>query len=297
MCAGGKKKGTGNVRPTELFNELIKQSPRYKGYHQHDAHELLWTFLDLLRMEESRRLLALSQRATTAAAAGDGAGAAGDDGAGDVARTAEPRTEGEEGSGKRKRVKPPPTLVDLTFGGQCRTFVKCKRCSHESVIYEDMAGLSLPVVQPTEAAAEEEELSKRERKKQETAARAGKQQQQRERAKVGGTEAKRKEAGAEEEVAGREEEDEKDAGKGKKAGKDKKKILSKHEKRVEMARIKAEKIAAARSKRRGGPHKGLNDSHTSDSSSSSSPGRGKKEATELKLATALTKPTRRLAHL
>jgi hypothetical protein len=278
MCAGEKKKGTGNVRPTELFNELIKQSPRYKGYHQHDAHELLWTILDLVRMEESRRLLALSQRATTAAAAGDGASAAGDDGAGDVARTAEPRTEGEAGSGKLKKVKPPPTLVDLTFGGQCRTFVKCKRCSHESVIYEDMTGLSLPVVEPTEAAAEEEELSKRERKKQETAARAGKQQQQRERAKVGGKEAKRKEAAAEEEVAGREEDDEKDAGKGKKAGKDKKKILSKHEKRVEMARIKAEKIAAARSKRRGPPHKGLNDSHTSDSSSDSSPGKRKKRS-------------------
>jgi len=74
MCATGVKKkgGSGSVRPTGLFNELIRQSPRYKGYQQHDAHELLWTLLDILRMEERKRLKALDE-STTASAASDSA--------------------------------------------------------------------------------------------------------------------------------------------------------------------------------------------------------------------------------
>ena len=55
MCS----KSTGNVRPTELFSELIRKAPRYKGFQQHDSHELLWTILDHVRMEERARLRAL----------------------------------------------------------------------------------------------------------------------------------------------------------------------------------------------------------------------------------------------
>jgi len=69
MCTvSGKKKSVGNVRPTELFGELIRQSPRYKGFQQHDAHELLWTLLDILRVEERKRLKALGVRQRAAAA-------------------------------------------------------------------------------------------------------------------------------------------------------------------------------------------------------------------------------------
>ena len=256
MCAAEGRKAAGNVRPTELFNELIRQSPRYKGYQQHDAHELLTTMLDLVRMEERKRLQKFAEDRQLAAAA------PADEGATETtaASSATASSEGCEGRAvadekdiatKPKRKKPPETFVEVVFGGQTRSTIKCKRCSYESVTYEPFIDLSLPIVEAARAAAavgpKEAELSKREKKKQLERERAEKQREKKEARRKASA---RAEGDVEQEGTGIGSADEACGGKGALGKKAKKKALSKHEKRMEVARIKAEKIAAARMRRR-----------------------------------------------
>ena len=256
MCVAEGRKAAGNVRPTELFNELIRQSPRYKGYQQHDAHELLTTMLDLVRMEERKRLQKFAEDRQLAAAA------PADEGATETtaASSATASSEGCEGKAladekdiatKPKRKKPPETFVEVIFGGQTRSTIKCKRCSYESVTYEPFIDLSLPIVEAARAAAavgpKEAELSKREKKKQLERERAEKQREKKEARRKASA---RAEGEVEEEWTGVGSADEACGGKSALEKKAKKKALSKHEKRMEVARIKAEKIAAARRRRR-----------------------------------------------
>ena len=246
MCAtarDGKKKAAQPVRPKELFEELIRQSSRYKGYQQHDAHELLVTLLDLLRMEERKRLKA---RAESAAAS---------------SRASEDTEAGTEAP--RVCNKPPTTYVEHLFGGQCRSGITCKRCGQESVILEPFLDLCLPIIEPAppavpqSASQPKEEVSKREKKKQLLALSAEKQRLKKEAKKERGKTSGSADAAANQDASG-------DAsGDGAGGGKGRKKFMSNHEKKREMARIRAEKIAAARSKRRG-------NSSSDDSSSVSS---------------------------
>lgn len=121
-----------NVKPSSLFAELIRQSPRYKGFQQHDAQELLWTVLDLIRTEERKRIIAEGEAATVEA----GGSAAAEE---DIA-----------GAGKKERrrerfAKPPRTLVDDVFAGKCRNAVTCLLCGTESVSWEPVVDLFVPI--------------------------------------------------------------------------------------------------------------------------------------------------------
>lgn len=117
-----------NVKPSSLFAELIRQSPRYKGFQQHDAHELLLTVLDNVRMEECKRITAEEEAA--AEAAGGGA----DENADEKAEPA-----------KKVRKPPPRTLIDDVFGGKQSNAITCLVCGTESVIWEPSLGLSIQI--------------------------------------------------------------------------------------------------------------------------------------------------------
>ena len=232
MCAtarDGKKKAAQPVRPKDLFEELIRQSPRYKGYQQHDAHELLVTLLDLLRMEERKRLKARAESAAASSTASEDTDA--------VTET------------PCARNKPPTTYVEHLFGGQWRSGITCKRCGQESVILEPFLDLCLPILVPAPPAVPKsasqpmEEVSKREKKKQLLALSAEKQRLKKEAKKERGKISGSADAAANEDASG-------DGAGGGKGSKGRKKFMSNHEKKLEMARIRAEKIAAARIKRR-----------------------------------------------
>ncbi|XP_057783357.1 LOW QUALITY PROTEIN: ubiquitin carboxyl-terminal hydrolase 2-like [Salvia miltiorrhiza] len=100
---GGSK---GVINPRSLFGSLCTKSPQFRGFQQHDSHELLRCLLDGMSTEE------LSFRKHTKSC--------------------------------EVSVKD-PTFVDVVFGGQLSSTVSCLECGHTSTIYEPFLDLSLPV--------------------------------------------------------------------------------------------------------------------------------------------------------
>ncbi|CAI0436584.1 unnamed protein product [Linum tenue] len=98
------------INPRSFFGSLCCKAPQFRGYQQHDSHELLRCLLDGWSTEElaGRRQINAS----------DPTG---------VAPTNI------------------PTFVDATFGGQISSTVCCIECGHSSTIYEPYLDLSLPV--------------------------------------------------------------------------------------------------------------------------------------------------------
>ncbi|KAL8490894.1 hypothetical protein ACS0TY_022774 [Phlomoides rotata] len=96
----------GVVNPRSLFGSLCIKAPQFKGYQQHDSHELLRCLLDGLSTEELsiKKDTKSSQASITH-----------------------------------------PTFVDVIFGGQLSSTVSCLECGHTSTIYEPFLDLSLPV--------------------------------------------------------------------------------------------------------------------------------------------------------
>lgn len=99
----------GSINPRSVFGCISSKAPQFKGYEQHDSHELLRVLLDGLSTEE------LTSRKMT--------------------KSKEERTSGN----------PTPTFVDEMFGGQISSAVCCKECGHTSTVYEPFLDLSLPV--------------------------------------------------------------------------------------------------------------------------------------------------------
>ncbi|XP_075113037.1 ubiquitin carboxyl-terminal hydrolase 2-like [Nicotiana tabacum] len=95
------------INPKSFFGSLCAKAPQFRGYQQHDSHELLHCLLDGLCTEEltARKKLKSSQ----------------DDG------------------------KSPPTFVDAIFGGRLSSTVTCLECGHSSLVNEPFLDLSLPV--------------------------------------------------------------------------------------------------------------------------------------------------------
>ncbi|KAH6786947.1 ubiquitin-specific protease 2 [Perilla frutescens var. hirtella] len=96
----------GVINPRSLFGSLCTKAPQFRGYQQHDSHELLRCLLDGMSTEE------LSFRK---------------------------HTKSSEVSVKDS------TFVDVIFGGQLSSTVSCLECGHSSTIYEPFLDLSLPV--------------------------------------------------------------------------------------------------------------------------------------------------------
>lgn len=96
----------GVINPRSLFGSLCTKAPQFRGYEQHDSHELLRCLLDGMSTEE------LSAR--------------------------------KHAKSSEVSVKD-PTFVDVIFGGQLSSTVTCLECGHSSTIYEPFLDLSLPV--------------------------------------------------------------------------------------------------------------------------------------------------------
>lgn len=103
----GKMKGS--INPRSVFGCISSKAPQFKGYDQHDSHELLRVLLDGLSTEE------LASRKMT--------------------KSKEEKTSGNS----------TPTFVDEMFGGQISSAVCCIECGHTSTVYEPFLDLSLPV--------------------------------------------------------------------------------------------------------------------------------------------------------
>ncbi|XP_054805641.1 ubiquitin carboxyl-terminal hydrolase 2 isoform X2 [Prosopis cineraria] len=97
------------INPRSFFCCVCSKSPQFRGYQQHDSHELLCCLLEGLGSEE---LAARKQK------------------------------DAPEKDGILSNV---PTLVDALFGGQLSSTVCCVECGHASVVHEPFLDLSLPV--------------------------------------------------------------------------------------------------------------------------------------------------------
>ncbi|KAL2463350.1 Ubiquitin carboxyl-terminal hydrolase 2 [Forsythia ovata] len=98
------------INPRSLFGSVCSKAPQFRGFQQHDSHELLRCLLDGLYTEElnAKKHINSSQ----------------DDG---------------------KSTNKYPTFVDAIFGGKLSSTVSCLECGHSSTIYEPFLDLSLPV--------------------------------------------------------------------------------------------------------------------------------------------------------
>ncbi|KAL5171303.1 Ubiquitin carboxyl-terminal hydrolase 2 [Glycine soja] len=95
------------INPRSFFGCVCSKSPQFRGYQQHDSHELLRCLLDGLSTEE------LAGRKQSGSPKGDGTSS--------------------------------NTLVDALFGGQISSTVCCIECGHFSTVYEPFLDLSVPV--------------------------------------------------------------------------------------------------------------------------------------------------------
>ncbi|CAH2038902.1 unnamed protein product [Thlaspi arvense] len=93
------------MNPRAFFGSFCTKAPQFRGYDQHDSHELLRCLLDSLSTEES----ALRKR------------------------------RGASDNDQKS------TLIDSVFGGETSSIVSCIECGHSSKVYEPFLDLSLPV--------------------------------------------------------------------------------------------------------------------------------------------------------
>ncbi|KAI4342581.1 hypothetical protein MLD38_027193 [Melastoma candidum] len=98
------------VNPKGLFGNLCVKAPQFKGYQQHDSHELLRCLLDGLSTEEF-----------------------------DMTKRVSSDKECQSSPSRSS------TFVDAIFGGQISSTVCCMECGHSSTVYEPFLDLSLPV--------------------------------------------------------------------------------------------------------------------------------------------------------
>lgn len=118
-----------NLHPSALFTEIAKKAPRFRGWAQQDAHELLRYLMDGLRTEELQRykdvvsaFLKVPKGATSKAFNPETAILA---------------------KGMLKACGRP--LLDAIFGGTLLQAIKCSKCGHLSCIYEEFLDLSIPI--------------------------------------------------------------------------------------------------------------------------------------------------------
>lgn len=111
FCEVKGEEGKKNViNPKSLFGSLCSKAPQFRGYQQHDSHEVLRCLLDILSTEEI-----------------------------DVRKKMNEREDGVLPSNQFV------TLVDSIFGGQISSSVCCVECGHTSTTYEPFLDLSVPV--------------------------------------------------------------------------------------------------------------------------------------------------------
>merc|ERR1719450_1852273 len=127
----GTQGKTGVFSPSQLFAQVVKQAPKFRGLQQQDSHELLRYLMDGLRNEEQRR-----QKSAILKHFG-------------LTEKTDPKSVVK--SMRRKlRVygrQANHTLLDRVFSGQLVSTIVCEECGHSSRRYEQFLDISLPVVE------------------------------------------------------------------------------------------------------------------------------------------------------
>ncbi|XP_018973103.2 ubiquitin carboxyl-terminal hydrolase 16-like [Cyprinus carpio] len=119
------KKGV--VTPKELFTQVCKKAPRFKGFQQQDSQELLRYLLDGMRAEEVKRVNS------------------------GILKALKNSGKSLEAEQMKKVIKEyekngaPKNFVDRVFGGEMSSTVMCKECRTVSLVTEMFLDLSLPV--------------------------------------------------------------------------------------------------------------------------------------------------------
>jgi ubiquitin C-terminal hydrolase len=114
-----------------IFFQISKRSPQFRGFHQQDAHELLRQLAEGLRSEEVKR-----QKSAILKQFG-------------LCEKTDPKT--VDSATKRKLQAlgrhSNYTIIDKIFGGQLVSTIVCEQCHNSSQIYEPFLDLSLPLVE------------------------------------------------------------------------------------------------------------------------------------------------------
>ncbi|KAM6946084.1 ubiquitin carboxyl-terminal hydrolase 16, partial [Aplochiton taeniatus] len=119
------KKGV--VTPRELFSQVCKKAPRFKGFAQQDSQELLRYLLDGMRAEEMKRVST---------------------GILEAMKKDSKSTDAEQSKTILKEYERngvPRNFVDQVFGGELTSTVMCQQCKTVSLVTETFLDLSLPV--------------------------------------------------------------------------------------------------------------------------------------------------------
>ncbi|KAK3603703.1 hypothetical protein CHS0354_023309 [Potamilus streckersoni] len=120
---------TNVVNPSDLFEEVCREAPMFRGHQQHDSHELLSHMLDIMRSEEIKR----GQVAVLKYF--------------ELVVNSDPQTIDHDVRMKvrqyGRQVK--HTFVDALFGGCLVSTVMCEECQYISQTLEPFLNLSLPV--------------------------------------------------------------------------------------------------------------------------------------------------------
>lgn len=121
----------GVISPGQVFGQICKKSPQFRGAKQQDSHELLRHLLDGLRTEEVKRQKTGILRAFH------------------LSEKVDPKTVDEETKQKVKAYgrQVNHTIVDSIFSGQLISTVLCKECQMSSQVFEPFLDLSLPITE------------------------------------------------------------------------------------------------------------------------------------------------------
>jgi len=135
LAAFFKEMGTqgkaGVFSPSQLFAQVVKQAPKFRGLQQQDSHELLRYLMDGLRNEEQRR-----QKSAILKHFG-------------LTEKTDPKSVVKT-MRRKLRVygrQANHTLLDRVFSGQLVSTIVCEECGHSSRRYEQFLDISLPVVE------------------------------------------------------------------------------------------------------------------------------------------------------
>ncbi|XP_062241470.1 ubiquitin carboxyl-terminal hydrolase 16 isoform X2 [Platichthys flesus] len=119
------KKGV--VTPQELFTQVCKRAPRFRGFQQQDSQELLRYLLDGMRAEEHKRVST---------------------GIVEALKQSKKSTDDEQLKTLVKEYEKngfPKNFVDQVFGGELTSTIMCQQCKTVSVVTEMFLDLSLPI--------------------------------------------------------------------------------------------------------------------------------------------------------
>lgn len=120
--------GIKSISPVSVLNEIRKKASQFSGWDQQDAHELLRSLLDSVKVEEIRR----QRRAIL------------------TAFRIDPNNTANLDDDTKARVKgfgphSAFTVVDSIFGGVLISSLKCDVCQNTSQIFENFLDISLPI--------------------------------------------------------------------------------------------------------------------------------------------------------